>query len=58
MIAHCNGAHTDGEGCGHTWHFVSRKLSENLKRSYWVRCPSCQRKVFRRIKRKRMEVVV
>ena len=58
VTVECNGAVAKVEGCGYAWDFQSRKPSEKLKRGYWVRCPSCRRKVFRRVKRKRVEVVV
>jgi len=42
------------KGCGRSWNFGPKKPSTLLKRSYWVRCPDCGNKVFRRIKRSLM----
>ena len=48
----CNDQDT---GCGYSWLFVSRVTSHLLKRSYWVRCPRCRARVFKRRKRQLIE---
>lgn len=43
------------EGCGYSWIFTQRVASHLLKRSYWVRCPKCKARVFKRRKRQLKE---
>jgi len=42
-------------GCGYSWVFTARVASHLLKRSYWVRCPRCRSRVFKRRKRQLKE---
>jgi len=50
----CNGRDTS---CGYTWLFTPRVASHLLKRSYWVRCPRCRTRVFKRRKRQLKEAI-